>query len=325
MSEKKPKVFVSILSWNSCDDLMHCLENLFLSDYENFEVLVVDNGSTDKSVEIVKSGYPNIKIIQNTINIGFTGGNNIGIKYAIDNGADYVFLLNDDAIVISDTLSKLVSYSESDKMIGLVSPVVYSVDGKIQFCGSLLDLNKTKIYSNISCENNESSNKNGLIDCLWGTALLIKKELIQAIGLLDDDFFAYFEDTDYSVRSHTAGFKNIIVSEAKVIHKNTTFQAERPPHYHYLYIRNKYMFFMKYHEHGTFSYSRFIRLYISEVLYLAGNLRDRNLQNCVDACLSGLWDAISGTSGPPRRNYNVPGLVKKIILWHPYFIANLLK
>ena len=325
MVEEKPKVFVSILSWNGCDDLLHCLENLFLSDYENFEVLVVDNGSTDQSVETVKSRYPHIKIIQNTTNLGFTGGNNVGMKYATDNGADYVFLLNDDAIVMGDTLSKLVSCSESDKTIGLASPIVYTVDGKIQFCGSLLDLNETKIHSKISYEHDGSSNKNGLIDCLWGTALLIKKELIQAIGLLDDRFFAYFEDTDYSVRSHASGFKNIIATEAKVIHKNTTLQAERPPHYHYLYIRNKYMFFMKYHEHGTFSYFRFIRLYVSEVLYLAGNLRDRDLQNCVDACLTGFWDAISGTSGPPGKNSSVPAWVKKIILWHPYFIANILK
>lgn len=103
-----PKVYVIILNWNGLEDTLECLGSVFQMDYQNFEVLVVDNGSKDNSINFIKTKYPQVVLIENKENLGYTGGNNIGMRYALNNGADYVWLVNNDTVVMVDTLSKLI-------------------------------------------------------------------------------------------------------------------------------------------------------------------------------------------------------------------------
>ena len=116
-----PKVFIIILNWNNWVDTKDCLESLKTNGYQNCEVVVVDNGSDEKP-EITN---PKIKVIYNKENLGFSGGNNVGIKYALENGADYVLILNNDTIASDDFLVKLVEAGESDKKIGFLGPKIY--------------------------------------------------------------------------------------------------------------------------------------------------------------------------------------------------------
>lgn len=110
-----PKVFIIILNWNGLEDTLECLESVFKLDYPNFEVIVGDNGSTDESVAIIRKTYPQVIMIENKENLGYTGGNNIAMHYAMDHLADYVWLLNKDAVVEKDTLSKLVRSAETSQ------------------------------------------------------------------------------------------------------------------------------------------------------------------------------------------------------------------
>jgi len=128
-----PRVFIIILNWNNWLDTFECLESLKNNDYPNYEVVIVDNGSDEKP----QSPNPDIKIIYNKENLGFSEGNNVGIKYALEHGADYVLLLNNDTVVSNDFLSKLVKAAESNEEIGMVGSKIYFYDQKdrIWFAG----------------------------------------------------------------------------------------------------------------------------------------------------------------------------------------------
>jgi GT2 family glycosyltransferase len=125
METNIPKIFIIILNYNGKETIKKCLDSVFYSDYSNFEVVVVDNDSKDGSFELAKSLYSKFHFIKNTKNSGFSAGNNVGIRFALEKMADYVFLLNNDAVLEKNTLSKLVEASEKETA-GIFSPLIYN-------------------------------------------------------------------------------------------------------------------------------------------------------------------------------------------------------
>lgn len=325
-----PKVFIIILNWNGLKDTLECLESVFKLDYPNFEVIVVDNGSTDNSVEVIRKAYPQVILIENKENLGYAEGNNVGIRYALKHGADYVWLLNNDTVVDADSLTKLVMAAEKSPDIGLVSPVIYYYDepDKIQFCGSYIDWkNHIIVYpeNRNSILNVDHEFITGKNVCLWGTALLIRRNLIENIGTLEEKYFAYWEDTEYSVRSMRAGYRNIIEPSAKVYHKLPFGKVivNRGSHYFYYMTRNEYFFWMQYLE-GLNKLSYF-RMWLAKVIGNAALCRYYNASESADACFEGAYSALCGLSGPWDKNRKMPQIIKRIFLWHPYFWVSLLK
>ncbi len=324
-----PKVFIIILNWNGLKDTLECLESVFRMDYPNFEVITVDNGSVDDSVEMIRQKYLPVILIENKKNLGFTGGNNIGMRYAMEHGADFIWLLNNDTLVERDSLSKLVAASANSLEIGLLSPVIYFNDGsrKVQFCGSYVDSRRHKlIYPADADMEVDSRFKSGTSVCLWGTALLIKRSLVDNIGYLNDRFYAYWEDTDYSLRAIKAGFRNCVECSAAVYHKN------RPPgkgipnkavHYYYYKMRNEYYFWSQY-ERGMNKITYFMN-YLADVIEHSANYKCTLGEIYSGACFQGGWDAIRGIDGPWDKNVRMPIILGKLLLWHPYLLGGLLR
>ena len=116
-----PLVTIIIVNWNSRENLEDCLNSLFKISYKNYEVIVVDNGSTDDSVEFVEKNFPKVIIVKSKVNLGFAGGNNLGFRKS---QGRYILLLNNDTIVTSDFLSKLVKFMEERKDVGIVQPKI---------------------------------------------------------------------------------------------------------------------------------------------------------------------------------------------------------
>lgn len=278
---KLPKVSIIILNWNGWRDTIECLNSLAKIDYPNYEIIVVDNGSTDESVEKLKAQISNLKInnqesqiilIENKENLGFSGGNNIGIKYAMENRANYVLLLNNDTLVESDFLSELTRAGESDKKIGLIGPKIYFyppdrparvwfAGGKINWLktrGSHCDYNQTdeeyKVLSSRPCQKT---------DYLTGCCLLIKREVIEKIGGLSEDYFLYYEDTDYCLRAREAGRQCAYAPGAAIWHKISQSSKELSPSYIYYHTRNGLMLAKKHN-----SFEKIILVYLFG-LYLA--------------------------------------------------------
>ena len=144
---KDPLVFVIVLNFNGIGYLNNCLLSLELQTYSNFRILVYDNASTDDSLEFIRKNFPSILLIQGKKNFGFAEGNNLATIYALNKGADYVFLLNNDTAVEKDALEKLISTAESDAPIGIVSPAVFDLTetSSIQEMGMAVD--KFNVFS----------------------------------------------------------------------------------------------------------------------------------------------------------------------------------
>jgi len=243
-----PKVCIIILNWNGKELLKDCLSSIFkLTDYPNYKVIVVDNGSTDGSVEFVKKNFPKADVLALDKNYGFSKGNNIGIKYALKKyKPKYILLLNNDTKIIQkDWLTKLVETAESDEKIGIVGPKLIYPDGRIQHAGiDIKNLKHRGIY-----EPKSMYTKIEGIDAVTGTCLLISLKTISKIGCLDEVYSPFsFEDVDFCLRAKRQGFKIIFNGKVVLIHREGVstrkkMSAERS----YFILRNYLILHFRYY------------------------------------------------------------------------------
>ena len=251
-----PKLFIIILNYNGKETILQCLKSVFVSDYPNFEVVVIDNNSGDGSFEMAKENFSRAHFIKNEKNLGFAAGNNIGIRFALEKMADYIFLLNNDAAVFKNTLSELIKITqkqESEK-IGIFSPVIFKGDSKdTWFAGGKINwirmraehatynLQPTTHNLQHKTWNEDKINKLRTTDYITGCAMLIKKEVFKKIGLLDENFFLYYEDADFCVRAKKEGFKSAVVAGAKVKHYEKSEESKKAKTY-WLVVSGIYFF-----------------------------------------------------------------------------------
>jgi len=241
-----PKVFIIILNWNGRDDTLECLKSLKNNDYPNYEVVIIDNGSKDKfSISDSK-----IKVIYNKKNLGFSKGNNIGIKYALENNADYILLLNNDTIVSNNFLSKIVKVAESNNNYGIIGPKIYFPDSKrIWFAGGKINwlYNKGTMRGFNEIDHGQY-NKPEIqeTDYITCCCALIKKEVIEKIGLIPEEYFLYYEDTDWSLKAQKQGYRCVFVPSAIIWHKGSKSSIAESSSYIYYHIRNGLILAKKY-------------------------------------------------------------------------------
>jgi len=211
-----PKVFIIILHFGNPKNTEECLKSLGNLEYDNFETVVIDNVRDNR---------------------GFAGGNNSGIKQALEKGASYILLLNNDTIVEPNFLKKLVEAGESDKKIGILGPAIYEYGtNKIHFAGGKVNWLYTR-GTHIT-ELKIKSQKSKVVDYITGACLLIKREVIEKIGLMDEEYFLYCEDVDWCLKARKAGYKCIVVSEAKIWHKVSSSAKAESFSYIYYHTRN---------------------------------------------------------------------------------------
>jgi hypothetical protein len=247
------KVYIIILNWNQKNDTLECLDSLQKTTYRNYKIVVVDNGSIDNSQKEVKNLYPEVVLIENKTNLGYAEGNNTGIRYALKQGADYIFILNNDTIIDKEALNFLVKEAKKDRNTGIVGPVVYFYNNpnRIQSAGEMFDKNWNHISPGIVVSSED-------ISYISGCAMLVKKEVFEKIGFFDPQFFMYWEETDFCYRAKKAGFKITIAPQAKVWHKGGMSST---PLITYYMTRNK-LLFLKKHKLGSLN---ILKTYISSL------------------------------------------------------------
>jgi GT2 family glycosyltransferase len=240
------QVCIIVLNWNGCDDTLACLASLSQLDYPDYTIAVVDNGSTDNSVAAIRAAYPQIKLIETGDNLGYVGGNNVGLEHARTTDADYALLLNNDTEVAPDFLRLLVEAAEVDPMIGIVGPTIYYFDWPevIWSAGGAIDWNRgyTWMIGLDEVDRGQFGEDPCPADFVSGCALLVKMPLVEQVGLLDPRFFAYYEETEWCVRVARAGFKILHVPRAKIWHKISPVAREASPQVHYYMTRNRLLF-----------------------------------------------------------------------------------
>lgn len=214
-----PKVSIVILNWNSKKDTLECLSSVRNIEYPNLEVIVLDNGgSTDGSQEAIRKQFPEVRLIEVQGNRGFAGGNNIALREA---SGDYYLLLNNDTVVDKNVVKRLVEAGESSRDIGITGPKMYLYDRKnvFWFAGGFMQKHYGTIHRGYGEVDRGQYDRTEDVDIMSGCALMVKKEVVDKIGFLDEEFFLYYEDADWCLRARKAGYRIVYVPSAVIWHK----------------------------------------------------------------------------------------------------------
>lgn len=221
------KVQILLLNWNAWHDTLECLHSIIGLEYLDYQIIVVDNGSEDDSVRQIREEYPNLKIIKNEDNLGFGGGCNVGIRYALEQGAEFVWLLNNDTQVDPGALGAMVRLANSDHRVAAVGSVLYYMDSptQVQAWGG----GRVNLWTGLSKHFHAQAD-----DCkfhyLTAASLLLRLEALQHVGLFDERmFFMYWEDVDLCFRLRQAGWKLSVARDACVWHKESASLSGRKP------------------------------------------------------------------------------------------------
>jgi GT2 family glycosyltransferase len=212
-----PLVYCIVLNWNGWQDTLACLASLMLQDYPNLVVVVVDNCSQNDSVVKIKQNYPLIKLLETKANLGFSGGNNVGIRLALENDADYVWLLNNDTVAPPDTATKLVTKALREPRAGEVGTVLHHMNSPrtVQAWGGAI-LFPWAFYRARLVTIPHEFGKN---TALMAASVLLRRETLMQVGLLDEGFFMYYEDSDLSFRIYESGWTLAVAEDTAVLHK----------------------------------------------------------------------------------------------------------
>jgi hypothetical protein len=249
---KQKKLAIVIINWNSFDLTSDTLASLSSTSYKNYDIIVVDNFSTDNSAAQLEKDFPSIILLRSDENKGFTGGNNLGFDYAINEGYEYVMMLNNDVAVESDFLEPLVVKLDMDEKIGGVQPLIYFYHDRE------LIWNAGSRYNDIfgipyilgyyrKDKGQLQRKKQKSIDWITGCAFMIRTEVLKKVGVLKQDFFIYYEDVDLSFRIKEAGYALAYEASSVVYHKTGMSHKSKEklkegylnPKVHYLNARNR--------------------------------------------------------------------------------------
>lgn len=246
MSLKNQTPLVSIIALNFNQTAVTCafLESTKKLTYTNFETIIVDNGSkVDPTEEINAGNYPNIKLILSPQNLGFTGGNNLGIEHA---KGDYIFIVNNDTEVTPELIQHLLNPFFTDETIGVVCPKIrfYDHANVIQYAGfHKMNLLTGRTWAVGSKEvDNGQHDVSGPTWCAHGAAMMVSRAVIEKVGRFADKFFIYYEESDWSARIIRAGFKIYYNAEGLIFHKESITMGKESPVKAYYHTRNRILY-----------------------------------------------------------------------------------
>ncbi|MFL5912709.1 MAG: glycosyltransferase family 2 protein [Gaiellaceae bacterium] len=238
-----PHVAIVILAFNGREDTLRCLESVDALDWDDLSTIVVDNGSSDGVVEAVRDRFPHVQVICSEHNLGFAGGNNLGLRAAHDAGADYFLVLNNDTVVDPATVRELVAEAERRPDAGALCPLIYYMDppGRIWYAGARFDPRKAHNGRHTGYREADEGQYDGVRETgrATGAAMMVPRATIDEVGYLDERLFLTVEDVEWSLRIRNAGFHILVVPDARVWHRvSVAAGGEHSPAIAYYAVRN---------------------------------------------------------------------------------------
>jgi hypothetical protein len=249
MGSPLARVVSVILNTNRREDTLACLASIRQNRYANHHVIVLDNASSDGSVGAIRTQYPEVEIINLTQNLGYAGNNNVGIEVALAHGAEWVFVLNEDTVLAPDCIARLVEAGESDAKVGIVGPLVYHFDEPtvIQSAGGRIDQAWRAWHIGQNVEDSGEFAAPQAVDWISGCAIMVRRALIEEVGMLDERFYYYWEETEWCVRARAKGWRALMTPHAKLWHKGVRRNYLPSPNVTYYNTRNRLLFMQKHH------------------------------------------------------------------------------
>jgi len=266
-------ISIILVNWNGKKDTLACLASLRQvksqksppkADQplaEKVKSIIVDNGSTDDSVEVIREKFPDVEVLETGKNLGFVGGNNVGIRRALEGGADFVWLLNNDTSVDKNALVALLEACK-DPRVGIAGSKIYFASGReyhkerytkedrghvLWYAGGLIDWqNMYASHRGVDEVDKGQYDKTEETPFITGCSMMVKKQVFGKVGLLDEIFFAYLEDVDFCLRAKRAGYKLLYVPQSVVWHKNAGSSGVGSGLHQYYMTRNRLLVGMRY-------------------------------------------------------------------------------
>lgn len=280
------RLAVILVNWNGSDDTLNCLGSIRASTYQDYFVIVVDNGSRADQVLKLKQNNSDFVLIETGENLGYTGGNNKGIEYALDCKVEYVLLLNNDTYIAPNTLQNIMQAVDMDKKIGILSPKIFFHPARhlIWSAGAALNQRFLMGYSlGYKVEDKGQFDQARDVDYVTGCAMLIQSRVISEVGMLSDDYFAVCEDIDYCLRVANAGYKIKYEPSASVWHiESASSGGSDAPQYVYYQTRNYFLFHKR--------WAKNLRQLIMSQSYFAAYVVKRGFM----FALQGKWKSLLG-------------------------------
>lgn len=257
-------ISIVILNFNGKSDTLDCINSFHKNAISyNASIIVVDNGSRDDSVSAIKSKFPEVIVLENNTNLGFSQGNNVGIDYAIKQGATYILIINNDTLLDKNLFKELLKVIKSDNLIGIAVPKIYFAKGfefhkdrykkdelgnVIWYAGGIMDWNNViGFHRGVDQVDRGQYEKIEETTFATGNCMFVKKEVFEKIGFFDKRYFLYYEDNDFSMRVKKAGFKIMYSPKACIWHKNASSSGGSGSSLQDYYItRNRLLFGMRY-------------------------------------------------------------------------------
>lgn len=297
---------IVIVNWNNEDVILDCLRSIQVAGFIS-SVVIVDNASSDGSLINLKSqispkefqrnstGQANIKIIRNKENLGYSGGNNCGIKFLLGKGAKYILILNPDTEVEKRAIARMLQMMEKDPTIGIAGPKIFDKEGKIWSCGGEID---KKRFSGgligLGKKDTGQYDKELPVDYISGTAIMVKREVFEEIGLFNEDYFAYYEDVELCWRAKQKNFKIIFVPNAIICHKASSSFGQQAGKKSFYMARNHLLFVER---------NAPILIKARELIRLPKTIWE-HLSKKDKFALLGIRDYFLWRFGPPSRKFN---------------------
>lgn len=308
----QPLVAIVVLTWDQKDLTLECLASLATMHYplDRLQIIVADNGSSDGTVDAIKTAYPSVQVIENGANLGFAEGNNAGVRHALKGPADYIMLLNNDTAVDGHMLTYLVEAMEHDPAVGIVGPkMLYFDSPDVIWCaGSMVNWGTGEsLRLQADVPDHQASELTRPVDFITACGILLRRQVIEQIGLLDPRFFIYYEETDWCARAVARGWKILYVPKARMWHRVSVSLGATSPATDYYMNRNVLLFLAK-NRAGMGKLTSLVRAATRNLLtvaaYTAKPHGGRRLPNRNTRLLA-LRDAVLGRWGKMGRDVEV--------------------
>lgn len=314
-------MLVSILNWNGTEDTITCLSGIDRQTNPRVRFAVLDNGSRIDPTAELRTRFPDVELFREPRNLGFCGGHNRMIQLAIDRGYGSVLILNNDCEIDIHSIVELQKTMDQDPQAAVVSPLIYRSGPEriaLMVAGSI-DWARQRSVRPSSPDAPKPDDQPTL---LVGTALLLRCDSMKRIGLLDEEYFAYYDDNDLSARVAAAGLEAVYCKTSVCLHRYKSLQ-EHSAMALYLMSRNQWLFWRTHtpSEHRSGMTRRLLSQSLHDLALLKKNNAPSNKKNAI---VDGWWDARRGRFGPPSADRFSPWWLRRLAFAAPYFMSRLL-
>lgn len=291
-------ISVVVLNWNNWQETCACVQSLLNSTGVHYQVIVVDNGSQDGSQKIIRNQFPEINLICNDKNLGYAEGNNVGIRAAISAGSRYIFVLNNDTRVASDSLAILCAAGDKNPDCAFLGPKILHLDqpDQVQSRGIQLDYLWRSSQRGLDTNNLVSESGDEIVECISGAAIFARADALAGIGLLDPDYFLYREDIDWCLRVRKKGYKILFVPGAVIWHRSHHVRENDLPRVTYYMTRNSLLLYKK-QNGGPIRFTLLLIRFLGTIFSWSIRPKWRNKQSEKQAMIVAIKDYFKGRFG----------------------------